>query len=287
MSLERIVADLVQKIEQRFYGKYRGFVVDNTDPEQLGRLKLRVPSVLGNDVVTGWAMPCTPYGGDPNQGFLFIPDKDAGVWVEFEEGDLEFPIWVGTFWSKPGGESELPKPNDADGTEQGSIQDPLTCKIIKTKKGHTIQLEDKDDEEMIMVKEAQNGHVITLNKDGIKITDGANGHEVILDDTGITISDKKNVGNEIKMDDQGMICKDKNGNQVTMSASSGFPSGPGIDLNGGKRVCLEGLINWLLSHKHIGNMGAPTPLSPDNIAQLTQALTSPGSGILSDTVKAK
>lgn len=170
MSLERIVADLVQKIEQRFYGKYRGFVVDNADPEQLGRLKLKVPSVLGSDVVTGWAMPCVPYGGDANQGFLFIPEVDAGVWVEFEEGDMEFPIWVGTFWSKPGSDTELPKPNDADGTEQGSVQDPPTRKIIKTKKGHTIQFEDKDGEEMVMIKEAENGNVITMNKDGVKIT---------------------------------------------------------------------------------------------------------------------
>ena len=130
MNLERIVADLVQKIEHRFYGKYRSFVVDNADPEQLGRLKLKVPSVLGNDVVTGWAMPCVPYGGDANQGLLFIPEVDAGVWVEFEEGDLEFPIWVGTFWSKPEGDSELPKPNEADGTEQGSVQDPPTRKFI-------------------------------------------------------------------------------------------------------------------------------------------------------------
>jgi len=172
--LEKIVANLVQKVERRFYGKYRGFVVDNADSEQLGRLKLRVPSVLGGDVVTGWAMPCVPYGGDVNQGFLFIPEVDAGVWVEFEEGDLEFPIWVGTFWSKPGGESELPKPNDADGTEQGSVQDPPTRKIIKTQKGHTIQFEDKDGEEMIVIVQnidESKPNVITMNKDGIKITD--------------------------------------------------------------------------------------------------------------------
>ena len=50
-------------IERRFYGKYRGIVVDNQDPSKLGRLKLRVPSVLGKDVVTGWATPCVPYGG--------------------------------------------------------------------------------------------------------------------------------------------------------------------------------------------------------------------------------
>lgn len=95
MSLERIVADLVQKIEHRFYGKYRGFVVDNDDKKHLGRLTLRVPSVLGNNVVTGWATPCVPYGGVADQGFLFIPEKDAGVWVEFEEVIWSFRFgWV-------------------------------------------------------------------------------------------------------------------------------------------------------------------------------------------------
>ena len=163
MSLEKIVANLVEKVERRFYGKYRGFVVENADPENLGRLKLRVPSVLGDEVVTGWAMPCVPYGGDANQGMLFIPEVDAGVWVEFEEGDLEFPIWVGTFWSKPGGESELPLPNKPDGSEESAVQDPPMRKIIKTLKGHTIQFEDKDGEEMITIVE---GGERPRNKDG-------------------------------------------------------------------------------------------------------------------------
>lgn len=171
MELERIVAGLVEKVERRYYGKYRGFVVDNEDPASLGRLKVKVPSVLGNEVVTGWALPCVPYGGSPDQGFLFIPEREAGVWVEFEEGDLEFPIWVGTFWSKPDGESELPKPNNEDGSEQGEVQDPPSRKIIKTLKGHTIQFEDKEGDEMVTILEATNKNVITMNKDGIKITD--------------------------------------------------------------------------------------------------------------------
>src|SRR2546427_5608087 len=145
MNLERIVANLVEKIERRFYGKYRGTVVDNQDPAKLGRLKLKVPSVLGKDVVSGWALPCAPYGGVADQGVLFIPDVGAGVWAEFEEGDLEFPIWAGTFWCQPNGDSELPKPNKAaDGSEESSVQDPPTSKIIKTAKGHTLQFEDAD-----------------------------------------------------------------------------------------------------------------------------------------------
>src|SRR5205814_7880539 len=59
------------------------------------------------EVVSGWALPCAPYGGAAEQGFFFIPEVDAGVWVEFEAGNLDFPVWVGTFWSKPGGSSGI------------------------------------------------------------------------------------------------------------------------------------------------------------------------------------
>ena len=250
MSLEKVVANLVQKMERRFYGKYRGFVVYNADPEQLGRLKVKIPSVLGDEVVTGWAMPCVPYGGDADQGFLFIPEVDAGVWVEFEEGDLEFPIWVGTFWSKPGGESELPKPNDPDGSEQGSVQDPPTRKIIKTKKGHTIQLEDADGEEMVTILEATNGQVITMNQDGIQIVDGANGNTILLDSNGIKAEDKN--GNVITMDSSSVTI---NGSSIKIGDSATEPLVLGNQL----KMALDNWINMTFaSHMHTGNLGAPT-----------------------------
>jgi len=287
LSLEKVVANLVQKIEHRFYGKYRGFVVDNADPEKLGRLKLTVPSVLGKDVVTGWALPCLPYGGDMDQGFLFIPENGAGVWVEFEEGDLEFPIWVGTFWSKPGGESELPKPNNPDGTEQDSVQDPASRKIIKTKKGHTIQLEDKDNEEMVTIVEATNGHVVTMNKDGIKITDGANKHEIVLDNAGVTISDGVSSGNKITMEQNGMTLQDKNGNTIKMDSSSITIKSTQIKI--GESASAEKLVlgttlinqlltpwyNMIVTHTHVGNLGAPTspPTPPLVPPVLTSALS--------------
>ena len=187
MGLEQIVADLVQKVERRFYGKYRGFVVRRDDPMHLGRVTLRVPSVLGPEVVTGWAMPCVPYGGQKNQGSLHVPEVGAGVWVEFEEGDLEFPIWVGTFWSAPGGSSEIPALNDADGKERPNEQQQPTRRIIKTSKGHTIQFEDADGQEMVVIVEATHQHVVTLNQDGIQITDGVNGNKIVLGKQGIQV----------------------------------------------------------------------------------------------------
>jgi Type VI secretion system/phage-baseplate injector OB domain len=200
---------------------------------------MRVPSVLGLNVVTGWALPCVSYGGHGNQGFLCIPERNAGVWVEFEEGDLEFPIWVGTFWSKPGGDSELPKPNNADGSEHGSVQSPPTRKIIKTHKGHTIQFEDADGEERII------------------ICDGERENRIVFSQGGISIESKDNT---IAMTDQG------------------------ITINGEKKVCLEGLITWLMNHTHVGNLGAPTPLNPTDAAILINVQTAPDGDILSQRV---
>src|SRR6266568_4304566 len=182
-----------------------------------GRRPAERGALGGRGVVTGWATPCLPYGGDADQGFLFIPEVDAGVWVEFEEGDLEFPIWVGSFWSKPGGDSELPKPNDPDGAEQSDVQDPPTSKIIKTKQGHTLQFEDADGDERITLFEGKNQHVITLNKDGIKVVDGKNSHEIVLDNSGITLTSSKDI---VLQASQGKIKLDAKELEVTASTTA-------------------------------------------------------------------
>ena len=79
-----------------FFGKYRGTVVGNVDPMQIGRLQIIVPDV-GSLVPLSWAMPCVPVAG-PNMGMLALPMVGTGVWVEFEAGDIDRPIWVGCFW---------------------------------------------------------------------------------------------------------------------------------------------------------------------------------------------
>ena len=89
---EELLARLIDKVENRYYGKYRGFVSDNQDPDNLGRLKAKVPSLL-KDEETGWALPCLPYGGASEQGFFAIPEVNAGVWIEFEGGNLAYPVW--------------------------------------------------------------------------------------------------------------------------------------------------------------------------------------------------
>lgn len=80
----------------KFYGKYRGTVTNNIDPEQRGRLQIIVPDVT-NFIPSTWAMPCFPWAG-AQMGVYLIPPVGAGVWVEFEQGKLEDPIWVGCWW---------------------------------------------------------------------------------------------------------------------------------------------------------------------------------------------
>ena len=81
---------------KRYYGKYRGVVVTALDPEARGRLLVRVPDVTGPNF-TNWARPCLPWGG-PLMGAHIVPLPEANVWIEFEQGDANDPIWVGYFW---------------------------------------------------------------------------------------------------------------------------------------------------------------------------------------------
>jgi Type VI secretion system/phage-baseplate injector OB domain len=88
-----------EKRRPPFHGKYRGTVSDNADPLALGRVRARIPDILG-DKESGWALPCAPHFGN-GTGIFFIPPKDANIWIEFEYGDPDHPIWTGGFWSKP------------------------------------------------------------------------------------------------------------------------------------------------------------------------------------------
>lgn len=79
---------------EKFYGKYRALVSKNNDPNTMGRIKVRCPLVLG-DAESDWCIPCLPVVADLST--LVIPKINSGVWIEFENGDLNKPLWVGTW----------------------------------------------------------------------------------------------------------------------------------------------------------------------------------------------
>jgi len=88
---------------KKYYGKYRGTVLQNIDPMQMGRIQVIVPDVSAV-LPSSWAMPCVPIAGK-QMGSYFVPQIGSGVWVEFEQGDPDYPIWTGCFW---GSAAELP-----------------------------------------------------------------------------------------------------------------------------------------------------------------------------------
>ena len=135
------------------FGKYRGKVENNVDPQLSGRIQVSVPAVLGSGRLS-WAMPCVPYAG-PGVGFFAIPPKGANIWVEFEGGNTDYPIWSGCFW----GVRELPS---------GAVA-PLV-KIFKTDLA-TLTFSDVPGAGGITI-ETKTGKKITMNAMAIEISDG-------------------------------------------------------------------------------------------------------------------
>jgi uncharacterized protein involved in type VI secretion and phage assembly len=152
---ENLLVETADFIRNRFFGKYRGKVSDNDDPEKLGRIKALVPEVLG-DIVSGWALPCAPYSGNKT-GHYTIPSKDAGVWIEFEAGDPSRPIWSGCWW----GSKELPTDNS------GSMATP-NLKIIRSEKGLMVTLDDSG--QTITVSDKNGANMLEIKVSAKKIT---------------------------------------------------------------------------------------------------------------------
>jgi uncharacterized protein involved in type VI secretion and phage assembly len=144
----------MSELKKQFYGKYRGVVVKND--LSLGKLILKVPDIFG-DLESGPAMPCVPYAGN-NVGLFLIPPVGASVWVEFEHGDPDYPVWTGCFWGE--GES---LPASPAGPEK---------KVLKTDVG-TITLDDTGGGSITI--ETQKGMKITLEDSGIEVTNGQGG----------------------------------------------------------------------------------------------------------------
>ncbi len=144
----------------RFWGKYRGVVTDNHDPLMTGRIKASVPDVYG-DGTSGWAMPCAPFGGG-KAGLFCLPTVGAGVWIEFEHGDPDYPIWSGCWW---GSAAEVPP---------ALLAPPYQKVMLVTPAGHTITLDDTPGIGGITLQTAD-GAKVSITGIGVEISDGQGG----------------------------------------------------------------------------------------------------------------
>jgi hypothetical protein len=150
---------------QEYYGKYRGTVLNNVDPEQRGRLMLNVPDVLG-PIPSSWAEPCVPLAGPsgPPMGVYLVPPVGAGVWVEFEHGDPDYPIWSGCRW---GAQSDIPPLARA-----GNPADPNI--VMQSLLQHMVMISDMPPTPATggIILKSTTGAMIVVNDSGIYITNG-------------------------------------------------------------------------------------------------------------------
>ena len=141
-----------------FFGKYRGTVTNNVDPLQIGRVQVSVPAVLGQGTLS-WAMPCVPLAG-VQTGIYAVPTVGSKVWVEFEGGDPDYPIYAGGFW----GPGETPALALAGVPASPSI-------VLQTSGQNSISISDVPGTGGILLMSAS-GASILINETGIVITNG-------------------------------------------------------------------------------------------------------------------
>jgi uncharacterized protein involved in type VI secretion and phage assembly len=158
------------------YGKFRGTVIDNVDPMNIGRLMVMVPDV-SNVIPSTWAMPCLPFAGIQN-GFFAMPAIGAGVWVEFEQGDSDYPVWTGCFFG-----SAAETPALALAATPG-----LQAVVIQTVGQNTLMISDAPGPTGGILLKSQTGAMISISDTGIIISNGQ-GASILMTGPSVTINE--------------------------------------------------------------------------------------------------
>lgn len=158
----------------RHFGKYRGSVLNNVDPMQQGRIQARVPGVLDN--LSTWALPCVPFAG-VQAGMFAVPPVGSGVWIEFEQGDLNHPIWTGGWW---GSGAEVPA--------IGLTTPPTVSKVVLQTAGQTtLMISDDPSPAGGILLKSSTGAVFSINSSGITISNGQ-GASIVLSGPTVTVN---------------------------------------------------------------------------------------------------
>lgn len=161
---------------KQFFGKYRGLVMENIDPLQIGRLLVQVTDP-SNILPSSWAMPCFPFTGIQN-GFFVVPAIGSGVWVEFEHGDLDKPIWTGGFF---GSAAEVPALALA-------APPGLQTIVLQTLLQNTLMISDAPGPTGGILLKTTLGAFIAVNELGIQISNGQ-GATILMTGPTVTVNE--------------------------------------------------------------------------------------------------
>jgi uncharacterized protein involved in type VI secretion and phage assembly len=178
-------------VDNRNYGVTVGVVTNNLDPDNMGRVKLKFPALMG-DVESCWARLASP-GAGKERGMQFVPEVNDEVLVAFEHGHIDYPYVIGGLWN---GKEKTPQQPPSD---NGKVEQ----RIIKTREGHLIRFNDKSGEQKIEIIDAQTNTSIILDtqnktikidsKDKITVT--ATG-DISVEGQNVTVKAKGNMNLE-------------------------------------------------------------------------------------------
>lgn len=183
----------------KYYGKYSGEVTDNEDPDKRGSIKVKVPTMFGSQMEV-WARPCFP------TAHFYVPPVAARVWIEFEAGNPNYPLYVGVWY-----------PTDAVPAEAAIA--PPDDRVIKTPSGHTIELMDKEGEEKIVIRHKDNSF-IALDKNGSVLVSNKNGSHIFLNAERGDVTITEEHGNTIWMKEDGMAIVNGDGTMIEMKGEA-------------------------------------------------------------------
>jgi uncharacterized protein involved in type VI secretion and phage assembly len=192
--------------ESRIYGVVVGIITNNQDPDELGRVKVKIPRISGEDE-SNWARVVSFMAG-ADRGAFFLPEVDDEVLVAFEYGDINMPYVIGSLWNG----KDAPPETNSDGKNN--------IRVIKSRNGHVIRLDDTDD------------------KGKIEIVDN-NENMIIIDTKEEKISIKSNKDIEISAPD-GKVTIEANDIEIISNASTKIEASGGMDLKASDEMNIKG-----------------------------------------------
>ncbi|MCY0096586.1 phage baseplate assembly protein V [Hoeflea ulvae] len=259
------INDVLSELQTKKYGRYKGVVTDNIDPDRRGRVKVQVEAVFGA-TETDWIEGIFPLGGNSDESFVFVPAIGSIVTVEFIGGDISAPVWTGTYYAPDVTHTEALD-------EAGDV-----LSLIRTRSGLEIRIRDDGEKHSLKILTAE-GAEIGVDEDGnLKMTDknGA-GVEIAADDKSVKLQGHGQ--GSLTIDDSTVTATDgsasieiSNGN-ITMDATSIKLNGDQVDLGrGASSPILNATAFMQLYAAHVHTPAPPGPPTPPIVLQAVKLL---------------
>ncbi|AML51922.1 phage baseplate assembly protein V [Falsihalocynthiibacter arcticus] len=253
--------DMARVLQDKLIGKFRASVVDNNDPDNLGRLRLKVPTVYKQET-SDWIQGAFPLGGNAKEALMMIPANGSHVLVEFIEGALNSPIWTATYFPQ---RTTPVKPHETFDGDQGGLH------LLRTRKGIVVRLEDDGEDKQVIAVTHPGGGELRIDTDGLITIKDQGKAQVTLDPDTKVVSIKGHADGELKIEKTATTLS-HGSTKIELSAAGVTVTGTKVALDGDSVTLGKGAASPVLdaqafaglfdAHVNPPNAISPTPLGP-------------------------